>query len=111
MSSRNRLLAFSVIRGVAAILVALLVATVFIFLTSKEPLTALQHLLISPIVSFRGEAPSIDLQSIYTILAAMIPTIFTALGVCVMFSANEFNLGAEGVAMAGGCLLYTSRCV
>ncbi|HHT45630.1 MAG TPA: ABC transporter permease [Fastidiosipila sp.] len=102
MSSRNRLLAFSVIRGVAAILVALLVATVFIFLTSKEPLTALQHLLISPIVSFRGEAPSIDLQSIYTILAAMIPTIFTALGVCVMFSANEFNLGAEGGAMAGG---------
>lgn len=102
MSSRNRLMAFSVIRGVAAILVALLVATVFIFLTSKEPLTALQHLLISPIVSFRGDAPSIDLQSIYTILAAMIPTIFTALGVCVMFSANEFNLGGEGGAMVGG---------
>lgn len=34
----------------------------------------------------------------------MIPTIFTGLGVCVMFSANEFNLGAEGCVMLGGFL-------
>lgn len=31
----------------------------------------------------------------------MIPTIFTGLGVCVMFSANEFNLGGEGCVLLG----------
>ena len=41
----------------------------------------------------------------------MIPIMFTGLGVCVMFSANEFNLGGEGCVMVGGfvgalCAIY-----
>jgi len=32
----------------------------------------------------------------------MIPTIFTGLAVCVMFSANQFNLAAEGCVLVGG---------
>lgn len=99
---KRRLMLFSIVRGIAAIVVALLVATVFIFLTSKEPMTALRHLLISPLIDSRSETFAFDIQSIYTILAGMIPTIFTALGVCVMFSANQFNLAGEGGAMAGG---------
>ena len=35
------------------------------------------------------------------ILASMIPIIFTGLSVCIMFSANQFNLGAEGGIMLG----------
>ena len=35
------------------------------------------------------------------ILASMIPIIFTGLSVCVMFSANQFNLGSEGGIMLG----------
>lgn len=99
---KRRLLAFSFTRGLAAIVLALAVAAVFIFLASKEPLNALKQLLIGPLVSFRAEGASFNLQSLYQILAAMIPTIFTALGVCVMFSANQFNLGGEGAAMGGG---------
>lgn len=98
----RRMFQFSLIRGLAAILMALGVAAIFIFLASGEPFTALRHLLISPLVATKNEANVFNLQSFYTILAAMIPTIFTALGVCVMFSANEFNLGGEGAAMLGG---------
>ncbi len=32
----------------------------------------------------------------------MTPIIFTGLGVCVMFSANQFNLAGEGTTMLGG---------
>ena len=93
---------FEIFRGFAAILVSLAVAAVFIFITSDKPWEALRYLLISPLVSFRTGSSSFNLTSFYTILAAMIPTIFTGLGVCVMFSANEFNLGGEGGVMLGG---------
>jgi len=99
---KRRMLGFSLIRGLAAILLALAVAAVFIFLATDEPFHALQQLLIGPVVSFGEGGASFNVQSFYQILAAMIPTIFTALGVCVMFSANQFNLGGEGGAMAGG---------
>lgn len=98
----KRLWMFEIFRGFAAILVSLAVAAVFIFITSDKPWEALRYLLISPLVSFRTGSSSFNLTSFYTILAAMIPTIFTGLGVCVMFSANEFNLGGEGGVMLGG---------
>ncbi|MDD4074933.1 MAG: ABC transporter permease [Eubacteriales bacterium] len=95
----KRLFAFELVRGAAAILLALGVATVFIFLCSDEPLTALRYLLIGPLVSARG---GFNTSGFYTILAAMIPTVFTGLATCVMFSANQFNLGGEGCVMLGG---------
>lgn len=98
----RRLFIFEIFRGFMAIVVSLLVAAIFIFITSKEPLKALNYLLVSPLISFRGGNLAFNINSVYTILAAMIPTIFTGLGVCVMFSANEFNLGGEGCVMLGG---------
>lgn len=95
----KRLLLFEMVRGAAAILLALCVATIFIFLCSDEPLTALRYLLVGPIVKDSG---GFNTASFYTILAAMIPTIFTGLATCVMFSAGQFNLAAEGNVMAGG---------
>lgn len=95
----RRLMLFEVARGTAAILLALLVATIFIFLCSDEPMTALRYLLIGPILKDSG---GFNTMSFYTILAAMIPTIFTGLATCVMFSAGQFNLASEGGAMAGG---------
>ena len=98
----RRMFGFELVRSAAAILVALGVGTIFIFLSSDEPLTALRYLLIGPLVSIKDGVASFNTQGFYTILAAMIPTIFTGLAVCVMFSSNQFNLAGEGVVMVGG---------
>ena len=98
----KRMFGFELVRGAAAIAVALGVATIFIFLSSKEPLTALRYLLIGPLVSIKGGVASFNKQGFYNILAAMIPTIFTGLAVCVMFANNQFNLAGEGIVMVGG---------
>ncbi|HPR35433.1 MAG TPA: ABC transporter permease [Anaerolineaceae bacterium] len=98
----RRLIVFNLLRGLAAILLALVVAAIFIFISSDEPLTALKYLLMGPVVSFRATGNVFNTTSFLTIFAAMIPTIFSGLAVCVMFSANQFNLGGEGAIMLGG---------
>ena len=100
--SDRRLILFNLLRGLAAILLALAVATIFIFISSEEPLTALKYLLLGPVVSFKATGNVFNTTSFLTILAAMIPTIFSGLAVCVMFSANQFNLAGEGAIMLGG---------
>ena len=99
MNKNKRLTFFEFFRGFIAIVLALAIAAIFIFLISDEPWEALRYLLISPIIKNQG---GFNVNSFYTILAAMIPIIFTGLGVCVMFSANEFNLGGEGSVLLGG---------
>lgn len=101
MKNKNLVL-FGIFRGFCAILISLLVAFVLILIMSNKPFEALKHLLISPLFFVRGEQLTFNLQSFYTILAAMIPITFTGLGVCVMFGAKEFNLGGEGCVMLGG---------
>lgn len=98
----RKLFLFNMLRGVAAIVLALAVATIFIFISSDEPLTALKYLLVGPVVSFKATGNVFNTTSFLTILAGMIPTIFSGLAVCVMFSANQFNLGGEGAIMLGG---------
>lgn len=100
--SDRRLFLFTLVRGLAAILLALSVAMIFIFISSEEPLTALKYLLLGPVVSFKATGNVFNTTSFLTILAAMIPTIFSGLAVCVMFSANQFNLAGEGAIMLGG---------
>jgi len=85
-------LKFSVLRGGAAILVSIGVAAIFIFTMSDQPFTALYQMLISPFGNTR---------QMFNILERMIPFIFTGLAVCVMFSAKQFNLAAEGCVMLG----------
>ena len=88
----KRMLGFELVRGAAAILLALAVGTIFIFLSSDEPLTALRYLLIGPLVSLKDGIASFNTQGLYTILAAMIPTIFTGLAVCVMLPSGMVEL-------------------
>ena len=95
----KRMFTFEIIRGAAAILLALAVGTIFIFLCSDEPFTALRYLLVGPLVNSKG---AFNTMGFYQILAAMIPTIFTGLATCVMFSSNQFNLAGEGCSMLGG---------
>ncbi len=88
---------FEFIRGLVAILIAIAVAFIFIFLCADDPMYALQCMIVKPIIS-NG---AINTKSILTILGRTTPIIFTGLAVCVMFSANQFNLGAEGVILLG----------
>ena len=106
--TKKRQILFSVIRGLLAILIALLVATLLIFLSAdgssfSEKLSAtgdaLKQLLVGPLFRMGRSGTKFDFKRLTDILASMIPIIFTGLSVCVMFSANQFNLGAEGGIM------------
>lgn len=109
--TKNRQIRFLIIRSLVAILIGLLVATLFIFISSagntfgeKVQATgeALKQLLVGPLFRFSKKGgTTFEFKRLADILAAMIPTIFTGLAVCVMFSANQFNLGAEGGIMLG----------
>ena len=84
-------LKFEIIRGAASILLALAVAMIFIFIISKSQ--AALPLIIGPFTKLRY---------LWLILERMIPIVFTGLGVCVMFQANQFNLAGEGTLFFGG---------
>ena len=105
--SRRRDLMFTVVRSAAAIAIALLVAMLLIFVSAdadgvaaKFSLTvdALRQLLIGPLFKNTG---AFSVKNVSDVLASMIPIMFTGLATCVMFSANQFNLGAEGGIMLG----------
>ena len=101
MRSKREIL-FGFVRGGAAIFVALAVAVIFIFICSDTPSKAIEYLLLKPILNTGANGISFNASSFYIVLSRMIPTIFTGLAVCVMFSANQFNLAGEGAVMLGG---------
>lgn len=105
--NKKRALTFSITRTVAAIFIAILVATLLIFVSSKgntvgakfsETLVALRAMLIGPLFRNNG---SFNTKGFLEILALMVPIMLTGLATTVMFSANQFNLGSEGGIMFG----------
>ena len=112
--TKKRQILFSVTRGLLAILIAILVATLLIFLSAdgnsfaaKLSATgdALKQLLVGPLFRMGRSGTTFDFKRLTDILASMIPIIFTGLSVCIMFSANQFNLGAEGGIMLGAFVM------
>ena len=108
--TKKRQLIFSLVRGALAIFIALIVALLLIFVSSEGDNTAeklaatgeaLKQLLVGPLFRMNATGISFEGKRLADILAAMIPTTFTGLAVCIMFAANQFNLGAEGGAMLG----------
>lgn len=104
---RNYELRFTIIRGAVALAIALLVTFILILLSSEgatfgermlNSLSAIRSMLVSPFVRNSGK---FNVKGLTDILAGMIPITFTGLATCVMFSANQFNLGAEGGIMLG----------
>ena len=105
--NKKRSLIFSIVRGAMAIGIALLVAAILIFISSKgdsfgarllATLSSLKAMLIQPIFRANG---TFSVKGFTDVLASMIPIIFTGLATCVMFSANQFNLGSEGGILLG----------
>ena len=109
--TRKRQLRFTIIRSLVAILIALLVATILIFISAsgatfqaklEATREALMQMLAGPVFRFsKKNGIAFEAKRLADIFAAMIPTVFTGLSVCVMFSANQFNLGAEGGILLG----------
>jgi len=109
----RRMMWFNFVRGLCAILISLFVGMVFIFLcflfngatkgnagsSIVATFGAMRYMLIRPLFKANGAFNSMNMLQV---LAAMIPTIFTGLATCVMFSANQFNLAGEGSVMVGG---------
>lgn len=86
---------FNILRTVLSIFIALLISFGIIFLTSKEPVNAIIQLLTGPLQSQRRFG---------NVIEAMIPLIFTGVGVSIMFAANEINLAGEGSFHIGGLI-------
>lgn len=98
---------FALARAAAALGIALVVALLLIYMSTpgasfgirmSESFKALGVMLTRPIVKGNGSFSS---RNFCSVLSGMIPIIFTGLATCVMFSANQFNLGAEGGIMLG----------
>ena len=105
--SKKRSLRFSIVRGALAIGIALLVAFLLILLSSSgntfgdkiaSAAKAIETMLVRPFFRANGQFST---KNFTDILASMIPIVFTGLATCVMFSANQFNLGSEGGIMLG----------
>jgi len=86
---------FNAIRFAASILIAVLLSFVIILLVSKDPLTAVRKLFLGPLESFRRFGNVVELAILLS---------FTGLAVSIMFSANQFNMGAEGAVYAGAAV-------
>ncbi len=109
--TKKRQIKFTLIRTLLAISIALLVAALLIFISAggstfgeklEATKEALKQMLIGPLFRMSAKkGTSFEAKRFTEILAAMIPTIFTGLSVCIMFAANQFNMGAEGGIMLG----------
>jgi len=84
---------FNILRTLLSVGIALFISFVLIFFTSKEPVLAIVKLLTGPLESTRRFG---------NVIEAMIPLIFTGVGVSIMFSANQINLAGEGSFHIGG---------
>lgn len=84
---------YNFMRMAAAVAIGLVLALALIALTAKNPGEAIKYFLTAPFMKMNYFSSMIE---------RMIPIMFTGTAVCVMFSANQFNLGLEGAFYTGG---------
>lgn len=81
------------LRMLVSILIGLALAIILIFIASERPMTSIRYMFTAPVSSL----PYLSMW-----IQNTIPLIFTGVAVCMMFSANQFNLGLEGSFLMGG---------
>lgn len=84
---------FDLLRLVIAILIAMSIAILVILFVSESPFESLRYLVIGPLTTKRRMG---------NVIEAIIPLLFTAVGVCIMYSANQTNMAGEGAFFLGG---------
>ncbi|MFV0352445.1 MAG: ABC transporter permease [Oscillospiraceae bacterium] len=86
---------FEIIRIVAAMAVAYIVALIILFLISDDPGYAIGQFVFGPFSTLRRFGDVVSLAT---------PFIFTGLCMCFMYAVNKFNLVGEGVFLFSGCM-------
>ncbi|AIQ70996.1 ABC transporter permease [Paenibacillus graminis] len=84
---------FEAVRTAAVIVIALIIAFLIISLVSDQPVKTIGIFLLEPL-STKGH--------IGNVIEMAIPLMFTGLAVSLLFRANMFNLGAEGIFYFSG---------
>lgn len=83
---------FSLLRTGLAVSIGILLSIVIILMVSDDPGLSIKYLLIGPLL---------NLNNFYSLFTMWVPIVITGLAVCIMFSANQFNLFAEGAFFFG----------
>ncbi|MDR2097239.1 MAG: ABC transporter permease [Spirochaetaceae bacterium] len=86
---------FEIMRFSAVILITVALSFIIILLVSGKPAAALMNLFLGPLTSMHRFGNVIELTITLT---------FSGLAVALMFSANQFNMGAEGAFYASGAV-------
>ncbi|MGO4108992.1 ABC transporter permease [Paenibacillus sp. YAF4_2] len=89
---------FEKIRTIAVIAISLLLTLIVIAVVSDDPLRTMVVFLTEPISS---------VSHIGNVVEMAIPLMFTGLSVALLFRANLFNLGAEGLFYFAGIIAST----
>lgn len=84
------------VRILAAIGIAYIIALFTLFAISEEPLFIIKQFVLGPLSSSRRIGSVINLA---------IPFTFTGLCFCFMYAVNKFNLSGEGIFMFSGCMI------
>lgn len=84
---------FFILRDVLAILISLTISFFLVCSVSEDPLGAMSAFLFGPLKT---------ISRMGYIVEKMIPLMFTGVGVCLMFSCGQVNLGGEGAFFLGG---------
>ncbi|MBQ6367649.1 MAG: ABC transporter permease [Erysipelotrichaceae bacterium] len=94
---------FGLMRMAVAILIGLGTAIILILIGAKNPLESLKYFFLGPLQIFNPNvAKGIGWNYFDQWIQSAIPLLFTGTAICIMFSANKFNLGLEGAIMMGG---------
>lgn len=82
-----------IVQITAAIVIALLITLVVLFLTSEEPLFAFSKLLTAPLTNMRYFG---------NVLELMVPLAFAGISAALLFRSGLFNMGGEGIFYISG---------
>ncbi len=94
---------FSLLRMAVAIAIGLTLAVILIVLSAENPAESLKYFFLGPLQILNPNvAKGLAFNYFDFWIQSMIPLLFTGSAVCIMFSANKFNLGLEGAIMCGG---------
>lgn len=86
---------FFILRDVLAIIISITISFFLICSVSEDPAGAMSNFLLGPVKT---------ISRIGYIVEKMIPLMFTGVGVCIMFSCRQINLGSEGAFFLGGVI-------
>ena len=94
---------FGLMRMAVAIAIGLGLAIVLIVIAAKNPAESLKYFFAGPLQILNPNVKGGLAWNYFDFwIQKIIPLLFTGSAVCIMFSANKFNLGLEGAIIAGG---------